>query len=508
MDSAGTLSVAPYLEAVPAEIAPLLAPLVERLSSFLGPRPASLASGKRSIALFDAGPGQLGGPRIAQLAILIALTQRAEAAGARFAWGILQEPQTLLIAGATREALHRLTFARTPREATQPQIEAWRLRLEEDERAGDLWVVGAPRLGSPPALPGASHLQIWDALEPGARRTFLACRRWQGAADETVLDLPEDADCVRLLRALASLARRQEEREPPVAEWEDPPRLAPLAAVDPRDRPLEAPRPRAGGVPGSRLATVFHRLTGRTALASRLSRAVRRHHAAYARKLRELFESGDFDSALRFAIPLTAEAGPRRLPLRSFSPRAELQIRPERSRGWSAAELSPDLHGELRRLYREAFHRLEGQGRIEEAAFVLAEVLHAHEEAVAFLERHGRLRLAAEMAEARDLPAGLVIRQWFLAGDRQRGLQIAHRTGAFADAVTRLERSARRPEAAELRRLWASELAAAGDYAAAVDVLWSLPEERQRAVEWMDLAIGLGGAPAGRMLARMVALAP
>ncbi|HET9211019.1 MAG TPA: hypothetical protein VFR03_11505, partial [Thermoanaerobaculia bacterium] len=276
--------------------------------------------------------------------------------------------------------------------------------------------------------------------------------------------------------------------------------------------PAEPPEPhrsRSGGAGSSRFATALHRLTGRTALASRLSRAVKRRHAAYIRKMQEMFESGDFESALRHAIPLAAEAGgPRRLPLRSFAPRVDLHIRPERSRPWSVAEISPDLHGELRRLYREAFHRLEAQDRIEEAAFLLAEVLHAHEEAVSFLERHGRLRLAAEMAEARDLPPGLVVRQWFLAGDRQRGLRIAHRTGAFADAVTRLERSREMEQASELRRLWARELAAAGDYAAAVDTVWTLPEERARAIEWMDLAIDQGGAPAGRMLARKVDLTP
>jgi hypothetical protein len=270
----------------------------------------------------------------------------------------------------------------------------------------------------------------------------------------------------------------------------------------------ELHRHRPGGALRSRFATVLHRLTGRTALASRLSRAVGRHHTAYLRKLREMFESGDFENALRHAVPLLAEAGPRRLAMRSFSPRADLHIRPERSRAWSAAELSADLHGELRRLYREAFHRLEGQGRIEEAAFLLAEVLHADEEAVAFLERHGRLRLAAEMAEARNLPPGLVVRQWFLAGDRQRGLRIAHRTGAFCDAVTRLERSRKTAEAGALRRLWARELARAGDYAAAVEVIWSLAEERPRARQWMDRAIAQGGAPAGRMLARKVTQAP
>jgi len=81
------------------------------------------------------------------------------------------------------------------------------------------------------------------------------------------------------------------------------------------------------------------------------------------------------------------------------------------------------VYGELRRLYREAFHRLESQERIEEAAYLLAEVLHAHEEAVGFLERHGRFLLAAEMAEARHLPPGLVVRQWLLAGNRERALR-------------------------------------------------------------------------------------
>ena len=259
------------------------------------------------------------------------------------------------------------------------------------------------------------------------------------------------------------------------------------------DTPAEPHRVR--GALHSRFATALHRLTGRTALASRLSRAVGRRHATYIRKMREMFESGDLDSALRHAIPLAAEAGPRRLPLRAFAPRADLHIRPERSRPWSVGEISPDLHGELRRLYREAFHRLESQERVEEAAFLLAEVLHDHEEAVSFLERHGRLRLAAEMAEARDLAPGLVVRQWFLAGDRQRGLRIAHRAGAFADAVARLERSREMEQAAELRRLWARELAAAGDYAAAVDTLWPLEEERHRALEWMDRAIEQGERP-------------
>jgi hypothetical protein len=513
MESGGPSVWTPYLEALPSEAAPALAPLLDRVSSLLAPLPVP-ATGGACLAVFDAGPGQLGGPRVAQIAALLAFARRAEVAGARFAWGVLQEPGAPLSPGVTAEGVRRLVGARTPHEATGSQIAAWRSRLEERPEWDEVWVVGAPRLGAPPDLPAALHFQIWDALDPGASQVRVSLPPG-GRTDETALDLPEDAACVRLLRAAGGTgSRRAEEREAATLtpsgdlSREEPP--PPAEAAGPPEAP-EPHRSRSGsqGGPGSRFATALHRLTGRTALASRLSRAVGRRHTAYIRKMREMFESGDLDSALRHAIPLAAEAGgPRRLPLRSFAPRADLHIRPERSRPWSVAEISPDLHGELRRLYREAFHRLETQDRIEEAAFLLAEVLHAHEEAVSFLERHGRLRLAAEMAEARDLPPGLVVRQWFLAGDRQRGLRIAHRAGAFADAVTRLERSRQMEQASELRRLWARELAEAGDYAAAVDTVWPLPEERHRALEWMDLAIDQGGASAGRMLARKAALAP
>jgi hypothetical protein len=525
MESAGSPTVwAPWLEALPPDTAPALVPLLDRLASRLDPLGAA-AAGSGSLALFDAGPGQLGGPRVAQLAILLVLARRAAMAGARFAWGTLQETEAALSPGAGADACRGLVEARTPHEATGAQISGWRLRLEERPEWDEVWVIGSPRLGAPPDLPGAIHLQIWDTLDLDARQVGISCTRGE-RHEEMRLDLPDDAVCVRLMRLGGGL-RRTDERDlipNPAAggrggelEREDRGGISGISGDDGLDRPDSAVHASSHGATdtpeeplrvrgASRFATALHRLTGRTALASRLSRAVGRRHAAYIRKMREMFESGDFDSALRHAIPLAAEVGPRRLPLRQFAPRADLHIRPERSRPWSVAEISPDLHGELRRLYREAFHRLESQERIEEAAFLLAEVLHDHEEAVSFLERHGRVRLAAEMAEARDLAPGLVVRQWFLAGDRQRGLRIAHRTGAFADAVTRLERGREPEQAAELRWLWASGLAAAGDYATAVETLWPLAAERHRAHEWMDRAIAQGGAPAGRMLARKVSL--
>lgn len=268
---------------------------------------------------------------------------------------------------------------------------------------------------------------------------------------------------------------------------------------------------RRPGVPlGTRVAAGLHRLSARLKVASTLSAFLGRRHAAYVQRMIEMFEEGDLREALRYAIPLGSEVAEtlKGLPLRIPSPRRNLEVKPDSKPSWTVVHFAPDLYGELQRIYRAAFERLEAQGQVEEAAFVLAEVLNAHEEAVAFLERNGRAWLAAEMAEARNLPPGLLVRQWFLAGDRERAFWIARRTGAFADAVTRLERTRNTEEAEALRLLWAAGLAEAGDYAAAVDTIWPIPEARHMAVEWMDRAIEQGGTSAGRVLARKVTLAP
>src|SRR5262249_36484199 len=203
----------------------------------------------------------------------------------------------------------------------------------------------------------------------------------------------------------------------------------------------------------------------------------------------------DVQEGLRHAIPLGggAAAARLRIPFRLPTPRSSLSIRPSAVRSRGSIVSSADLYSYLRKLYRAAFERLSAQGRIDEAAFVLAELLRANEEAVAFLERHGRLRLAAELAEARELAPGLVVRQWFLAGDRARAVEIARRRGAFADAVTWLERSGRTAESAALRLLWADSLASTGDYGPAVDTIWNLPEARALAAGWIERGIEQGG---------------
>jgi len=170
-----------------------------------------------SVAVFDAGPGQLGSPRIAQLAALIVLARRAEAAGVRFAWGILQDPEAPLYSDVTETGILRLLQARTPHEATDAQVAAWRDRVKGWKELDDMWLVGPPRLGALPTARGASILQVWDVLEPEVRRVSVKVRRGPGTMpSEVSLELPEDSACVRLLRdpfaAAALPPRRLEHR--------------------------------------------------------------------------------------------------------------------------------------------------------------------------------------------------------------------------------------------------------------------------------------------------------
>jgi MoxR-vWA-beta-propeller ternary system domain bpX6 len=256
-------------------------------------------------------------------------------------------------------------------------------------------------------------------------------------------------------------------------------------------------------------AGMLRRFAARLLHVTRLSGIVGRRQAAYMAKMMEMFERGDLEEALKHAIPLNDLPGSlRQSPALGVpSPRTGFAITPRLSRNSTAIGMGDDLMSYLRQLYRSSFDRLVAQHRIEEAAFVLAELLRNNEEAVAFLERHGKLRLAAELAEARELPAGLVVRQWFLAGEVSRAVRIARRTQAFADAVFRLEQRDR-SQAAKLRLLWAESLVEAGNYATAVDVIWPLVDERHQAREWMDRVIEIGGPLAARMLARKLSLVP
>ena len=246
----------------------------------------------------------------------------------------------------------------------------------------------------------------------------------------------------------------------------------------------------------------------RALLKTGLARQIGQKQAEYMHRMIEMFEKGELEAALRHAIPLNIDDpnGPKLPPsLRLLTARPNLQITSDNPR--SEVGVGGGLMEDLRSLYRNAFEQLARQGRIEEAAFVLAELLKASAEAVTFLENHGKLQLAAEIAEARQLPPGMIVRQWLLAGNKDRAIMIARRHHAFSAAVELLSR--KDPEKAlELRRLWAQANADAGDFAAAVDLLWQKPELRAETLPWIRQALAFGGPSAARMLPRLLELTP
>lgn len=161
------------------------------------------AGARRSVALFDAGPAQLGTPRIAQLAALIALARRAEDAGAAFEWANLQEEG--LCQGVTKSSVLRLLQGRSNREADRADLLRWRARVEAAREPDDLWIIGPERLADLEGTENASVLAVRDVIEPGTRKVAVEVRRpassvrkaWTAAVS---LQLPPPDDCVRLLR--------------------------------------------------------------------------------------------------------------------------------------------------------------------------------------------------------------------------------------------------------------------------------------------------------------------
>ncbi len=248
---------------------------------------------------------------------------------------------------------------------------------------------------------------------------------------------------------------------------------------------------------------------------SQLGRLIGQRHADYLRETLEMFDRGQLDEALRRAIPLgTGDGGGGRISLGIPAPRTNLRpnLSPPTGEG-SAIPVERHAMDLLRDRYEMARDKLVRDGRFEEAAFVVADLLGDPEAAVALLERHGLLRLAAELAEARNLAPGLVVRQWFVAGEGasrgsaaarstasaarsmiDRAIVVAWRTGAFSDALARLRGSEHEEP---LRVAWATALADAGDYLGAIGVARGAPGCPIDA--WIDRGIAAGGEAAARL---------
>ncbi len=155
------------------------------------------SAARESVALFDCGPEQIGAPRIVQLAALILLARRAEAASAQFRWGVLQDAGCRLRDGVNHAEVQNLVHARTSATVTPECIAAW----QERSPAGvpsDQWVIG-PQAGAD-TWPGFSFIAIEEAL--GLERDALLVTVQRKSRRATIeIELPRrNAVRARLLR--------------------------------------------------------------------------------------------------------------------------------------------------------------------------------------------------------------------------------------------------------------------------------------------------------------------
>ncbi|GKS03670.1 hypothetical protein PSTH1771_01660 [Pseudomonas syringae pv. theae] len=252
--------------------------------------------------------------------------------------------------------------------------------------------------------------------------------------------------------------------------------------------------------------SIWRRWVTRLTVNTRLSALYGKRQAAYMRRMLDMFENGDLEEALRHAIPLGVGQDHVDQDFGTPERRKDLSISGQSVPG-RAMLFEQELESHLKKVYRQTFERLDREGRIEEAVFVLAELLKVRPEALDYLEKHARFQQAADLALAWDMSASTIVRLLCLADNWQRALQVARRDGAFEDAVLLLQ--AKRPEIADRLRLeWAKALTGKGLWLQAVEVIWSLPAEREKAAQWLLAAEAAGGTLAVGALVKRAILLP
>ena len=160
-----------------------------------------LAAARQSVVLFDAGPDQLGAPRLAHLAILIVLAQRAATHEASLQWGTLQDRDKRLADGVTRSNVRALLRARCDQPVAADDIRAW-IACASVRSASECWFVGGEEIAVAAREHGACALTVSEMLDPGAlsRVRVAVAPSLQAGAREAVLDVPPGPATVRILR--------------------------------------------------------------------------------------------------------------------------------------------------------------------------------------------------------------------------------------------------------------------------------------------------------------------
>ena len=162
---------------------------------FLQPARIESHGSKRTVALFDAGPDQLGPLRLVHLALLLVLKRRADQAGGLLQWGHLQ--RTTLHTDLDQIVGPMLFSDRSAATPTTEAIAAWREVLAESGTEDDLWVIGGPDA----YMTEAHRVEITDPYDPQRSEAVVALHHQRGQRPlELVLPLPADPISARMIR--------------------------------------------------------------------------------------------------------------------------------------------------------------------------------------------------------------------------------------------------------------------------------------------------------------------
>lgn len=231
---------------------------------FLSPKLVARQADALTVAVFDTGPAQLGAPRLLHVALWILLAQRAQAAKARFAWGVLGEPGELREADSA-ERLRELLGARTWRfgessggtgKVRAASEQAWIRYLDGlSPSPSERWSIGAPVSGH-----GLGYRVGIGAAQAGELAVTVSAA---SARREATLALPDPVRAKRLLRGQFAL-------QPATLAVDEvgPVRVVRIARkISLRQPPLLSPNGLSVAVPLlNEHAVHLHRLAGRRRL--------------------------------------------------------------------------------------------------------------------------------------------------------------------------------------------------------------------------------------------------
>ncbi|TNF85656.1 hypothetical protein FGE05_03375 [Pseudomonas sp. ICMP22404] len=170
---------------------------------FLAPQYRTHQANRMIVVLFDAGPLQLGGPRLVHLALLILLARRASEAGAELRWGILQNaPQLHEFKSAAH--LKQLLAARSYQIVSDEHWHTWRIWLAGQEHDnGERWLVGQ-RLPATDARSCTHRVQIQGSLD--GRSLMFALQN--GSTRQVALPNPDQRFALQLIKGEFDVARQ------------------------------------------------------------------------------------------------------------------------------------------------------------------------------------------------------------------------------------------------------------------------------------------------------------